>query len=127
MIAPDTNVLVRFLVRDDERQFQRVVALLRGEGPFFVGDVVLAELVWVLQATYGHPRSDIADALQGLTESERLVFESTDRCARALRRYRAGRGGFADYLLAERAADAGCGHVVTFDRDLCKETGFRGP
>lgn len=122
MIGLDTNVLARFLVRDDEEQHQRTIALLtRGpdEGEaFFIGDVVLAELVWVLQSSYRLSRSEIAAALRALLEAEHLHFESMDRCLRALRRYRAGKGGFADYLIAERSADAGCATLATFDAGL---------
>ncbi len=127
MIGLDTNVLVRFLIRDDESQHLRTVALLRrgaDEGQtFFVGDVVLAEVVWVLQGRYRVAREEIAGALRGLLEAEHLTFESTDRCLRALRRFEAGRGGFADYLIAERAADAGCTSLATFDEALLAEPG----
>ena len=131
MIGLDTNVLVRLLVRDDEEQHTRVIALLkRGveEGQaFFVGDVVLAEVVWVLQGRYRLSRSDVEDTLRALFEAEHLTFESTDRCLRALRRFRTGGGGFADYLIAERAADGGCDGLVTFDRALLAETDCRAP
>jgi predicted nucleic-acid-binding protein len=131
VIAHDTNVLVRFLVRDDEAQHRRAVALVRkgvsaGED-FFVGDVVLAEVAWVLQGRYGVDRAGIVAVLHGLLEAEHMVFESADRCLRALRRSQSGRGGFADYLIAERAADARCDVVATFDRALLKEDGFRAP
>ena len=126
MIGLDTNILVRLLVRDDEEQHRRTVALLeRGTGAgetFFVGDVVLAEVVWVLQARYRLARPEIVGALRALLEAEQVVFESTDRCLRALRRFEAGRGGFADYLIAERASDAGCASLATFDQALLAES-----
>lgn len=50
MIALDTNVLVRLIVRDDEDQFQRALDLIRRtvdeQQGIHVSDVVLAELVW---------------------------------------------------------------------------------
>ena len=131
MIGLDTNVLVRFLVRDDEEQHARTVSLL-GRGPdegetFFVGDVVLAEVVWVLQGRYRLPRAEITTALRALLEAEHLAFESTDRCLRALRRFAAGRAGFADYLIAERSLDAGCEVLATFDARLLSEQGTAAP
>ncbi len=126
MIAPDTNVLVRFLVRDDIEQHRRAAALLRagpdGGETFFVADVVLAEIVWVLGSRYRLGRSAIADAVHALLEAEHLVFESTERCYRALRRYQQGPGGMADYLIVETARDAGCDHLATFDRALGSES-----
>jgi predicted nucleic-acid-binding protein len=44
---------------------------------------------------------------------------------RALHSYRGGRGDFADYLVREQARAAGAEEVVTFDRALKGEDGFR--
>jgi len=56
MIALDTNVLVRFLVEDDEKQSQKATRLIRnaqkrGE-PLFISDIVMCEVVWVLSTSY---------------------------------------------------------------------------
>ena len=131
MIGLDANILVRFLVRDDEDQHLRVVELLRrgavdGE-TFFVGEVVLAEVVWVLASRYRCTREEIASVVRKLTEAEELVFESTERVVRALRSFERGKGGFADYLIGQRAQDAGCSTIVTFDRGLHGDGGFGPP
>jgi len=122
---------VRFLVRDDEDQHRRAVELLRraadGGETFFVGEVVLAELIWVLASRYRCGRDEIAKVVRQLTEVQELVFESTDRVVRALRSFESGRGGFADYLISERARDAGCSSVATFDRALHTDGGFVPP
>jgi len=131
VIGLDTNTLVRFLVRDDEVQHRQVVAALRrgseaGES-FFVGEVVLAEVAWVLTSRYRCRRGEIAFVVRQLIEAEELVFESTERVIRALRSFQHGKGGFADYLIAARAQDAGCADILTFDRALLVEPGFRSP
>lgn len=131
MIGLDTNMLVRFLVRDDEAQHAGAVAALRrgaesGE-TFFVGDVVLAEVAWVLTSRYHCRRDELASVVRQLAETNELVFESTERLVRALRAFQHGKGGFADYLIASRAQDAGCLTMLTFDRDLLAESGFRSP
>jgi predicted nucleic-acid-binding protein len=47
----DTNVLVRYLTRDDEQQWQRaeqyINAALAAEETCFISNIVLCELVWV--------------------------------------------------------------------------------
>jgi predicted nucleic-acid-binding protein len=62
---PRANVLVRFLVEDDEAQAARAVKLVaravRQGDQLFVADVVLCETVWVLRAGYEFDR----DATQG--------------------------------------------------------------
>ena len=131
MIGLDTSVLVRFLVRDEEEQHQRVVELLRrgaDEGEtFFVGDIVLAEVVWVLASRYRCTRDEISAVVRQLAEVQELAFDSTDRSVRALRAFEKGKGGFADYLVAEGTRDAGCTTVVSFDRALHEGVGFSPP
>ena len=128
MIALDTNVLVRFLVKDDEAQSRRATKLIEqavaaGE-QIFIGDIVMCETVWVLASAYRFSRTEIVDALSLLLRAKSVVFRSADRVARALDAYRKGKGDFADYLIREHASSAGAETVVTFDRALLKESGF---
>ncbi len=131
MIALDTNVLVRFLVEDDPGENARARRLLEeGLGkdpPFFVPDVVLCELVWVLRSNYRLPKAATLEILEKLIHARQLGFSSSDRISRAFRAYRSGRGDFADYLIREEARDFGFPTVATFDRDLLKEAGFVAP
>ena len=54
MRALDTNVIVRFLIRDDERQAGRARRLLEDAeesgGRYLVTRVVMLETIWVLCA-----------------------------------------------------------------------------
>ena len=128
MIALDTNVLVRFLVKDDEGQARRARGLISREAgagrAMHVADVVLCELVWVLDVAYGFAREDIAGVLRRLGRTRELVFESDDRLARAVEAYQRGAGDFADYMILESARAASCDAVAPFDRALLKEEGF---
>jgi len=131
MRALDTNVLVRFLVRDDPGQYERAHAAIadaqaRGE-PLFVGDLVLAETVWVLTRRYRVPKAEVVDVLARLVASRDLVFASRERLLGAIARYRAGAADFADYLIAAHAAAAGADTVLTFDQALRAESDFREP
>jgi predicted nucleic-acid-binding protein len=131
MIALDTNVLVRFLVREDEKQSRKAKKLIegavaRGE-QLFIGDIVMCETVWVLASAYRFTRSEIVDALAALVRARNVVFTSNDQLARALDAYRRGKGDFADYLIREHARFAGANTVATFDRALLAEKGFSSP
>jgi predicted nucleic-acid-binding protein len=128
VIAFDTNVLVRFLVEDDERQLNATLQALeetteRGE-QVLVTDVVLAELEWVLDAAYEVPRRRILAALQGLVQDGRFCFESPSRLAIALHRYQHGKGDLSDYLLGSRGRECGADTTFTFDRALRKDDLF---
>lgn len=131
MIALDTNVLIRFLVKDDEAQSEKARALLEraiDTGiPCHVSDIVICEAVWVLQSGYRFGKSEVADVLQRLIQVRALSFSNPDRIGRALDAFRSGKGDFADYLIRERARAAGCEAVATFDKALLKETGFFSP
>ena len=65
----DTNVILRYLLRDDELKAQHCLELLekaeRREINLRTTDLVIAEVVWVLEspATYNLPRDRIRDLL----------------------------------------------------------------
>ena len=129
MIALDTNLLVRLLIQDDASQARAVERLFirarRDRTQLFVADVVLCELVWVLSRRAKQSRAGIADALEQLLNSETIMVSDSGVARRALAAYRAGSGDFADYLVREQALAAGASEVVTFDRALRGETGFK--
>jgi predicted nucleic-acid-binding protein len=128
MIALDTNVLVRFLVEDDAAQLARARRLLqkavKSNTFCYVSDVVMCEVVWVLERSYKLRRAEIGQVLGRLLRAGNLTFSSSEKLARALEAYDAGRGDFADYVIREHARACGCEAVATFDGDLLKEPGF---
>lgn len=118
MIGLDTNILVRFLTRDDPAQAAQAEALMAGltpERPGFVAREVTVELVWVLERAYGLSRAEVARALDGLIEARELVLEAADRVALAADRYRQGGAGFADQMILLAGRDAGCEATLTLD------------
>jgi predicted nucleic-acid-binding protein len=131
MTALDTNILVRYLVRDDEKQARKAQALVdqldADDERAYVSDVVLCEIVWVLTRSYGFERSQIALALKQVAGAKQLRFDSVDHVLRALAAYERGKGDFADYLIREHAKAAGCDTIVTFDKRLLKEEMFASP
>lgn len=129
MIALDTNVLVRFLVEDDEAQTKRARALItraiEGESGCFVSDVVMCELVWVLTSAYRIPKGEIVRHLGSLLRARHFTYRSADGLARALDAFSGGRGDFADYVIREDSVAAGCEALATFDKPLHAERGFQ--
>jgi predicted nucleic-acid-binding protein len=129
VIALDTNILVRLIVHDDVAQARAAERLLirarREQTPLFVADVVLCEQVWVLTRRVGLSRAAIADALDRLLRTELIVVADAAVAEAALDAYRTGKGDFADYVIREQAKAAEASEVVTFDRALRGESGFR--
>lgn len=129
MTGLDTNVLVRYLTRDNAAQARKAAREIdaradRGE-TFFIANVVLCELVWVLQGAYGYSRADLAAVIEELLRTQRFDFEDTDLLWRSLRDYRKGKGGFADHLIGHVGRKAGCDSTLTFDRALKGSPSFR--
>lgn len=128
VIALDTNVLVRFLVKDDEEQTERALRVvgqaLEREQVVYISEIVLCETVWVLRSRYRFPRFQIVGLLGFLLRARQLRFASRERLLSAIDAYRTGRGDFADYLIRSEALDAGCERVATFDGALQKEASF---
>lgn len=126
MIALDTNVLVRYLVRDDAEQAEAARALLESltaDRPGYVCREVAVEFVWVLERAYGFSRDQIATILEELVATEGLVIEAADDVARAAFRYRIGGAGFSDLMIVTAAERAGALPVYTFDQKAARLEG----
>jgi predicted nucleic-acid-binding protein len=121
----DTNVLVRYLVRDDPVQAARAARELERDDRFFVGAIVLCELVWVLEAGYRFKRSAIAATVEQLLATAQFEIEDKDLALSALRDFRRTGADFSDCLIGRRNRAAGAAETVTFDRTLTRLDGFR--
>ena len=120
MIAVDTNILVRFLVRDDEAQAETVRRRLKKaeaeREPFLVPLLVVLETIWVLESAYAKTRSEILDAVEDMRQMPVLVFEADAVIDRLLHDGRKYKADLADILIACSAQAAGCQTGVTFDK-----------
>ncbi len=128
MIGLDTNVLVRYLVRDDEKQAEAARALLESltaERPGFVCREVIVELVWVLERAYGFSSVRISKVLLELAATEGLVMEEAGAVARAAVRYRASGLGFSDLMILAAAERSGAHPLYTFDKKAARTDGVK--
>ena len=115
MIGLDTNVLIRYLTRDDESQYSATMKLLmRRSASFFVADLVLVETDWVLSSLYDWTREEIADAFARLLQIHNLQFEDEDRIRHSLAAVRRG-ADLSDELLISMSRNQGCREFATFD------------
>lgn len=120
MIGLDTNVLARYIVRDDAQQARAATHLIEGQctaqSPGYVGVLVLAELVWVLTAAYRCEKSIVASVIRQILATTELLVEDRDLAWAALRDFEAHGVDFADCLIARRNQARGCARTYTFDR-----------
>lgn len=128
MIGLDTNVIVRFLTKDDPIQSALALNLIRSlsvEAPGFISLVVIVELAWVLQRSYGFDKPTIVRVFEGLLRSKELVVQDAEVVAQSLKEFGSGGAGFADYLVERTGHAAGCTHTFTFDKEAAISAGMR--
>jgi predicted nucleic-acid-binding protein len=128
MIGLDTNVILRFLLKDDPVQLAQVRALFRSftsEQPGWIGIATLLEVEWVLAGSKSRMnRETIANALAALLPLDSVVVEHSAAVSQAIQQYRQGKAEFTDCLIAASARAAGCSEVVTFDRIAARDAGM---
>ncbi len=116
MLAIDTNVIVRLLVRHDDEQLRRAKTLLAGSD-VFVANTVMLECEWVLRSAYGFDAANFVRGFRSFAGLANVTLESPDLAATALDWHEKGMD-FADAMHLGRAE--GCEAFVSFDKGLAK-------
>lgn len=128
MIALDTNVLLRLLLRDDARQAaaaeKAFAASAAPDEPAVINAAVLSEAVWAMRKVYALPKDKIV-ALRGLLAQSDISVVPDEPAHRALAAWEQGAAEFSDYLIAEINREIGCESTFTFDRLVAKSDAFK--
>ncbi len=128
MLGIDTNVLVRFLVRDSEAQFEKARKLIKREVAagrrVFVSQLVLLETEWVLRSRYALRKIEIIGAISGLLDATDVQLEDEPAIEEALFVWKDNAAEFADCLIGARNRRLGCRATASFDAKACKLPGF---
>ncbi len=119
MIGIDTNILVRYLTRDDETQFLLAQQLIRNQisigERIFISLLVILETEWVLRSRYKAPKQQIARIFNDLLETRESVFEDEETLEEALHFWKDSNADFADCMIVAKTRRMGCSELVTFD------------
>lgn len=128
MLGIDTDVLVRFLVRDDAAQFEKARRLIKREVAagrrVFVSQLVLLETERVLRSRYGLEKAEIAAAISGLLDATDVQFENEPAIEEALFVWKDSAADFADCLIGAQNRRLGCRATATFDLKAYRLPGF---
>jgi len=116
MIAVDTNILVRYAVKDDHKQTIAATEFLKNNACFILKTVVL-ELAWVLFSSDGYnlPRIVVVERLRHICGLPTINVEDAISVAQAITWYEQGMD-FADAL--HLASSSSCKSFVTMDRKM---------
>ena len=128
MLGVDTNVLVRYLTRDDQAQYEKARRMIdrevaKGE-PVLVSLLVLLETEWVLRSRYEMAKSDIVAVFSALLDTADLTFEDEPSVETAVYSWKDSAADFADCLIEARNRSLGCRDTATFDGRALKLAGF---
>lgn len=123
-LTPDTNVLLRLVVDDDEAQARAALDLMERASQVAISLHTLCELVWVLRSRYAMPRAEIATAIRGLIQADNVVANRPGVEA-GLALLEAG-GDFADGVIAFEGRWLGSEAFVSFDKRAVKLLGEQG-
>jgi predicted nucleic-acid-binding protein len=124
----DANVILRYLLRDDEKLFREASGILDevkiGQETVVIIESVLAEVVYVLLKVYGVGREVISEKLQGLLSYRGIANPDKADLAEAVKTFGSTKLSFVDCMLYAKAVNHRM-DLFTFDGDLKKAANKR--
>ena len=123
--AIDSNVILRYLLRDNLDQWEKATRLIDSNESLGLTAVALAEVAWTLLGQqYRMARVPVAAALGRLVARENIVAVGCDKgqlqaallaCARPI-----GGAGFGDALIAACARSFSVQEIYSFDQRFAR-------
>lgn len=116
----DANVILRFLLADDEKQFLKAKGFIQkleyGEEEALLTEIVFAEVVWVLHKVYDIPRAEISEKLLKLINYNGIkTILNKEVFVESISLYPAHSMDIQDIFLGVLAKTKGC-PIITFDK-----------
>jgi predicted nucleic-acid-binding protein len=140
VIAVDTNVLLRYLLVDDQAQTAKADKLINGKESVLITDVVLVETICTLTGKkYQLKKPDLVVVLLALFKEQNIRFENGQVVWMALNDYRQSKSiggrtaGFPDALIVNKALflagnqSVEFGGLYTFDIAAQQLPGTKAP
>jgi len=125
----DTNVFIRFFVRDNSQQAQGLARLIerarKGELILHVIPVVVLEIVWVLERVYKWSRDEVAELIKALLNTPELKVHMKEVVTEAIGLYQSKKVKFADAFIACWVRKEGGKVLFTYDKEIFKIEGLQ--
>ena len=126
VIGIDTNILVRIITRDDEKQSQIALDYVSNSStPFVINHIVICELVWVLESAYKYDKKQIIKALECILKVKQFLILEKNSVRSALKLYAETTIDFSDALIGYVNKEEGCEFTITFDKATSKTTIYK--
>jgi len=121
VIGIDTNILIRIITRDDEKQTQIALDYISNNSTVFViNHIVICELVWVLESAYKYDKKQIIKALDCILKVKQFLILEKSSVKSALKLYAETSIDFSDALIGYVNKEASCEFTITFDKATSK-------
>jgi predicted nucleic acid-binding protein len=118
----DTNVIIRFLTRDNPAQaekarglFEKVVA---GKERLLVSDLAIAETVWVLEKVYKLKKPDIRAKIEAILNTANLFFQNRGLISESVVLYEIYNIDFIDAYHKVFMQKAKIKEIYSYDKDF---------
>lgn len=99
-IFVDTNVFLRFFIRDVESLYHKAMSLFEkaesAQVKLETSDMAIAEIVWVLELYYDFSKPEIREVVDTILETKNLKVANHSRVKEAVDLYTSGKMDFID-------------------------------
>jgi predicted nucleic-acid-binding protein len=118
MVAVDTNIIVRLLTQDDEKQYKKSLDVFK-KHEIMILDTVILETEWVLRFAYNFDAVAISGAFTKLFGLPNIHMAKPDVLAQAIKWHLSGMD-FADAFHLAQCKNVEC--LFTFDKKFIKKS-----
>ncbi|MFC3415937.1 PIN domain-containing protein [Algoriphagus hitonicola] len=119
MALIDANYILRYLLRDNNRQFLLSKEVIENQ-EILLTDFILAEVVYVLEKVFSIPRDVIKSTLENLVRYQNLKMVNKSTILESLKIYSKNRIDFADSLLIAYHNSSATTKLHTFYKKILK-------
>ena len=126
IIFPDTNVILRYLLADNEEQYSKILPFFKdlknGKTKAIILSEVILETFYVLTKTYNVPPIEAAQALKHLIAYKGVINRDKKILLKGLEFFIESSGlSLLDSLLCIKSKSKNGGQLLTFDKKLIKK------
>ncbi|MBI4999175.1 PIN domain-containing protein [Candidatus Gottesmanbacteria bacterium] len=118
----DSNIWLRYLLRDEEKQFRDCQQLLilneQGKFKIYTSTICLLEIVYTLSSFYKIKRDEVVADLRNIISTRNLTLIDKTNFSEALRVFEKHQIKFADCLIATQIPKGVI--LCTYDREFKK-------
>jgi predicted nucleic-acid-binding protein len=128
MIAIDTNIIIRYIINDDEEKCTLVANLFNKhkgiEQSIFINNIVFCEVIWVLMRGYKYNKEQIITTITLLLTSVEFAFENHSLLFLAVIEYKKNNADFSDILISMTNKGLKYNITYSFDKNACNANVF---